>query len=346
MPSVNHSLSQKYIKMSPKKILKHSEKLNGGPLGEITDYQLDFYAVSSVWFAKWTKHVDGGPHPGPLDNSSLLHKDINLPLSRYNVFGDCVSMSLEAPRDYLLWSRPVADYFHKVYGGDKPFEVKRDFGDFMTGDIYSERKVSLERHHKFQEEVANRTGTDSAWESKDTPRGHFSFNYDADNPDHVTKRYVRPIEPVKNSTSWLCWEMPKEWAEQTDGVTWSPPPNWDIDSGYINLKRFALEKMGDFKFCTPNIRVIDSPVGYDNTFLVEINKSSRPTQKTWSLTRVSKYETTNPGKEVFMIEPVDIGNEEWHELKQAREEIAQLKWDLRKLKEHQNRDFGCWKATV
>jgi hypothetical protein len=80
--------------------------------------------------------------------------------------------------------------------------------------------------------------------------------------------------------------------------------------------------------------------------LVEINKSSRPTQKTWSLTRVPQYETTTYDKEVFMIEPVEIGQEEWHELKQAREEIAQLKWDLRKLKEHQSRDFGCWKATV
>jgi len=325
MPSVNHSRSQK----SPKQILKHSEKLNGGPLGKIIDYQLDFYAVSSVWFSKWTKHVDGGPHPGPLDNSSLLHQDINLPLSKYNVFGDCVSMSLEAPRDYLLWSRPVADYFHKVYGGDKPYEVKRDFGGYMTGDIYSERKVSLERHHQLRNHRLNKIEMNeggSAWDSSSTPKGHYTFYYNG------SKRYVRPIEPVKGSTCWLCWEMPKELAECTGNRdTWSPV--WDIESGYINLKRFDLDKMGDFKFCAPNIRVIDSPVGYDNTFLVEINKSSRPTQKTWSLSRLPQYETTTPGKEVFMIEPVDIQNDEWHELKTARDEIRSMRSQIILLKQ-------------
>ena len=311
-------------KFSPSQIRKHAEKLNGGPLNVIPTYDVEFFAVSSTWFAKWAAHIEGGVSPGPLDNSSLLHKDINLPLSKYNVFGDCVSFSLEAPRDYLLWSRPVADYFHSVYGGDKPFEVKRDFGDFMTGDIYSERKVSLERHHKFQEEVDDRSGEEAPWESKDTPRGHFSFNYNR------SKRYVRPIEPVKGSTSWLCWEMPKERAEcKGGGAEWSPL--WDLDDGYVNLKRFALEKMGDFKLCTPNIRVIDSPIGYDNTFLVEINKNSRPTQKTWSLTRLPRYKTTTQGKEVFKIEAVDVGNDEWHEFKQAREEIAELKWAMREL---------------
>jgi hypothetical protein len=339
MPTPSPTKSPKSIKKSPKQICKQATELNGGPLGEITNYDMDFFAVSTVWYNKWSKHLEGGLSPGPLDNSSLLDKDLLLPLSKYNVFGDCVSMTLESPRDYLLWSRPVADYFHAVYGGDKPYEVKRDFGGYMTGNIYSERIVSLERHHKFQEEVAGRSGEEAVWDPTSTPKGHYTFIYNG------TKRYVRPIEPVKNSTCWLCWEMPKKLAEcQGDRITWSPV--WDIESGDIELKQFALEKMEDFKFSEPNIRVIDSPIGYDNTFLVEINKSSRPTQKTWSLTRVPQYETTTYDKEVFMIEPVEIGQEEWHELKQAREEIAQLKWDLRKLKEHQSRDFGCWKATV
>jgi len=341
MPTPSPTKSKKSIMKSPKQIYQQATKLNGGPLGEITNYDMDFFAVSTVWYNKWSKHLEGGPHPGPLDNSSLLDKDLLLPRSKYNVFGDCVSMTLESPRDYLLWSRPVADYFHAVYGGDKPYEVKRDFGGYMTGDIYSERTVSLERHHQLRNYRLNKIEMNeggSAWDPTSNPKGHYTFIYNG------TKRYVRPIKPVKGSTCWLCWEMPKLAECPSDCITWSPV--WDIESGDIELKRFALEKMGDFKFSEPNIRVIDSPIGYDNTFLVEINKRSRPTQKTWSLTRVPQYETTTYDKEVFMIEPVDIGQEEWHELKQAREEIAKLKWDLRKLKEHQNRDFGCWKATV
>ena len=303
----------------PHQIKARAEQIHKGPLTEIINYDFDFFAVSTVWYNKWLKHTEGGPDPGPLDNSTLLDPDINLPRSSYNVFAGDVCLSLGTPIDYLVWSAPVAEYFHKVYGGDKPFEVLRDFGGYWTGNIYSERQVSLSRHHQF---LANIKTEEGGWDATSTPKGHFTFIYDG------TKRYVRPIEPVKNSTSWQCWDMPKEWAENK-ATDISYIPEWEIDSGYIDLKRFALEKMEDFKFCPANCRVIDSPVGYDNTFLVEIVKSSRPTQKTWSLKRHPLYETT-PDKEVFQIEAVDIDNDEWHELKRVKEEMRVLKWEKRK----------------
>jgi len=307
----------------PHQIKARAEQIHKGPLTEIINYDFDFFAVSTVWYNKWLKHTEGGPDPGPLDNSTLLDPDINLPRSSYNVFAGDVCLSLGTPTDYLVWSAPVAEYFHKVYGGDKPFEVLRDFGGYWTGNIYSERQVSLSRHHALRNHHLNKIELNSGgsgWDATSTPKGHFTFIYDG------TKRYVRPIEPVKNSTSWQCWEMPKEWAENK-ATDISYIPEWEIDSGYIDLKRFALEKMEDFKFCPANCRVIDSPVGYDNTFLVEIVKSTRPTQKTWSLKRHPLYETT-PDKEVFQIEAVDIDNDEWHELKRAKEEIRWLKRDI------------------
>jgi len=306
-------------------IKAHAEQIHKGPLNEIIDFDFDFFAVPTVWYNKWLKHTEGGPYPGPLDNSTLLDPDINLPRSRYNVFSGDVDWSLESPRDYLVWSAPVAEYFYKVYGGDKPFEVKRDFGGYWTGNVYSERQVSIRRHHALRNHHLNKIELNeggSGWDATSTPKGHFTFIYNG------TKRYVRPIEPVKNSTCWQCWEMPKEWAaNKTKSI--SNVPEWDIDSGYIELKRFALEKMDDFKFCPVNCRVIDSPVGYDNTFLVEIVKSTRPTQKTWSLKRLPLYETA-PDKEVFQIEAVDIDNDEWHELKRVKEEMRALKWEKRK----------------
>jgi len=308
----------------PQDIRKHAEKIHEGPLDEIINFDFDFFAVPVAWFSKWMAHTEGGPHPGPLDNSTLIDKDINLPLSRYDVFGECVSWSLESPRDYLVWSAPVADYFHKVYGGDKPFEVKRDFGGYWTGDIYSERQVSIRRHHQLRNHRLNKielNGGSPTWEAKDTPKGHYTFIYNG------TKRFIRPIEPVKGSTGWLCWEMPKNCIEDLrDTITWSP--QWDIDDGHTNRSEFALEKMDDFKYCPANCRVIDSPIGYDSAFLVEIVKSSRPTQKTWSLKRLPNYATT-PDKEVFQIEAVAIGKEEWHELKQTKQELSALRWKNR-----------------